>query len=168
MALLRLEDLFITYGDEKYAELAVFLDLLRALQLLYQTAHWQASGPNFYSDHKLFERLYKQTTEDIDAVGEKAVCLGSERLVDYRHSLENMTAFLGASEDQSVCREPALETPHVSMAHRAETAFLKAGEKLFVILKDKGQLTKGVENLLGGILDKHESNLYLLKQRLKN
>lgn len=62
------------------------------------------------------------------------------------------------------------ETPaqkHVARALRAETAFIRAGESLMNMLDGKGLLTRGVENLLGGILDKHEGLLYLLKQRVK-
>ena len=35
------------------------------------------------------------------------------------------------------------------------------------LLKDKGLLSRGLEQLLGTILDNHESNVYLLKQRVK-
>lgn len=167
MTILKLDDLFITYGDEKYAEVAVFIDLLRGLQLLYQTSHWQTSGPVYYADHLLFERLYNSLGEDIDALGEKCVGMGSERLVEYRHSLQNMQMFLDAAADMIVAENETPAQKHVVRALRAETAFIRAGESLMNMLEQKGILTRGIENLLGGILDKHEGLLYLLKQRNK-
>ena len=56
--MLKIEDLFMTYGDAKYAELGIFLDLLRALSLLHHTHHWQTMGSQFYGDHLLYQRLY--------------------------------------------------------------------------------------------------------------
>ncbi len=167
MTILKLDDLFITYGDEKYAELAIFIDLLRGLQLLYQTTHWQTSGPNYYSDHLLFERLYNSMAEDIDLLGEKSVGMGTERLVDYRHSLQNMQMFLDAADDMITVTNDNAGQKHVMRAVRAETAFIRAGESLMEMLEQKGMLSRGIENLLGGILDKHEGLLYLLKQRNK-
>jgi len=167
MTILKLDDLFITYGDEKYAEVAVFIDLLRGLQLLYQTSHWQTSGPMYYGDHLLFQRLYEALGDDIDALGEKAVGMGNERLVDYRHSLQNMQMFLDAADDMITAENETPAQKHVARALRAETAFIRAGESLMNMLDGKGLLTRGVENLLGGILDKHEGLLYLLKQRVK-
>jgi len=167
MTILRLDDLFNTYGDEKYAEVAVFLDLLRGLQLLHQTAHWQTKGANYYSDHLLFQRLYQGLAEEIDSVGERSVGLGSERLVDYNHSLTNMDLFLGAVADLATTEMVSPADLLVNKALRAELAFIKAGERMMNLLKDKGLLSRGLEQLLGTILDNHESNVYLLKQRVK-
>jgi DNA-binding ferritin-like protein len=167
MTILKLDDLFITYGDEKYAEVAIFIDLLRGLQMLYQTSHWQTSGPTYYGDHLLFERLYNALGEDIDALGEKSVGMGTERLVDYRHSLQNMQMFLDAADDMMTAANENPAQKHIARAMRAETAFLRAGESLMNMLEQKGMLTRGIENLLGGILDKHEGLLYLIKQRNK-
>lgn len=167
MTILKLDDLFITYGDEKYAEIAVYIDLLRGLQIMYQTSHWQTSGPTYYGDHKLYMKLYDGITDDIDALGEKCVGFGSERLVDYKHSLQNMQMFLDAADDVIVNPSESAAQRHVLRALRAETAFIRAGESLMDMLESKGLLTRGIENLLGGILDKHEGYLYLLQQRNK-
>jgi hypothetical protein len=37
------------------------LAALRALAMVHQTHHWLTSGPAFYADHLLFERLYADT-----------------------------------------------------------------------------------------------------------
>jgi DNA-binding ferritin-like protein len=166
MSMLRLDDLLLTRGDEKYAELALFIDLLRALSMIHQTAHWQTNGTNFYSDHLLFQRLYEATDADVDTVAEKTVGLGSNRLVELRYSLENVKRFTDAVDEVTTLGSPDEVSPHVRRALKAENAFLKAGERLMGQLETAGLLTRGVENLLGGILDKHEGHVYLLKQRL--
>jgi DNA-binding ferritin-like protein len=43
----------------QYAELGVFIDLLRALSMLHHTHHWQTQGPHFMGDHLLYQRLYE-------------------------------------------------------------------------------------------------------------
>lgn len=162
--MLKLEDLYITYGDEKYAELGVFIDLLRALSLLHHTHHWQTQGSQFYGDHLLYQKLYELADGQIDMVGEKAVGLGSSNLVLARHSLENMRRYIEAVEDGDVMDGPSLKMAKRSLL--AEKSFITAGEKMMDQLKSKGLLTRGVEQLLGTILDQHEGVLYLLKQRV--
>jgi hypothetical protein len=44
--------------------------------------------------------------------------------------------------------------------------FLKVAAYLAECLKECGLMTRGLDNLLAGIEDKHESNVYLLKQRI--
>ena len=51
--------------------LVAVLVSLRALALLHQTHHWLSDGPEYYADHLLFERLYNETVEEIDAIGER-------------------------------------------------------------------------------------------------
>lgn len=162
--MLKLEDLFMTYGDSKYAELGVVIDLLRALSLLHHTHHWQTQGPQFYGDHLLYQRLYELADGQVDLVGEKAVGLGSPELVLPRHSLENMRRYIEAVEDGDIMDTPALKMAKRSLL--AEKSFITAGEKMMDQLKSKGLLTRGVEQLLGTILDQHEGLVFLLKQRI--
>ena len=164
MSKLKLEDLYMTRGVQEYAELGIFLDLLRALSFLHQTHHWQASGANFMGDHVLYSRLYDTTNGEIDGVGERAVGLGVPELVNYRHSLDNMNRFLNALDDVNTMDTPALRLAKKSML--AEKSFQTAGGKLMDTLKERGLLTKGLEQCLGTILDTHETHVYLLKQRI--
>lgn len=169
MCMLKLDDLFIVYGDHQYAELAVFLDLLQSLRLLHQQHHWQATGISAYGDHLLFERLYSCLAEEIDNVGEKVVGAGNAELVETHYSLMNITRFLNALEDSMGISQN--ETPSTKLVRKsllAEKSFVTAGEKIMRLLEKKEQLTRGIENMMGTILDTHEKNIYLLEQRLKN
>lgn len=164
MSILKIEDLFMTYGDSKYAELGVFIDLLRALSMMHHTHHWQTHGPQFYGDHLLYQRLYELADGHIDLVGEKAVGLGSSDLVLPKHSLENMRRYIEAIDDSDILDAPALKMAKRSLL--AEKSFITAGERMMDQLKSKGLLTRGVEQMLGTILDEHEGVVYLLKQRI--
>ncbi len=55
------QELFQQTDD--YSELAILLALLRSLNILHQSHHWQSEGNQFYSDHLLFQRLYEKIQE---------------------------------------------------------------------------------------------------------
>lgn len=168
MSMLKLVDLFVAYGDSPYAELAVFLDFLRTLQFLHQQHHWQVSGNDSYGDHLLLQRLYETVALEIDKVGEKTVSMAGAGLVDSRHSLENMNKFLNALQEGSdISQDENLALSKIKKSLLAERSFLTAGEKLMTMLQSKNQLSRGIENLLGGILDMHETHVFLLSQRAK-
>lgn len=139
--------------------LAAVAVTLRAVGLMHQAAHWQTKGPNFYSDHKLFQKLYKNTQDEIDAVSEKAIALGDSILVcpikSSELALELLEAFGRA------CDVPDADKL-VKLSLEAERALLQV---IKTALQD--DVTDGVENLLQGISDKHEGHVYLLQQRLK-
>lgn len=141
-----------------YADLAVWLGFLRATGMIHQTHHWQTMGSAFYGDHLLLERLYKAVEDEVDTVGEKVVGLDSPALTNYFLQMKHMSAFLKAVTDAQ--KQPMI----VSL--QAELVFIGTGEMITERLKKEGLLTSGLANLLGDILDRHESHVYLLQQRL--
>lgn len=162
MTTLRYDELFITFGDEKYAEIGVMLTFLRSLSFIHQTNHWQCQGKDSYSDHLLFARLYESTSGHVDSCAERAVGLGNKNLVDIRHSLTNMSKIIGSIENRPLPDEDQ----GVYKSLLAEKTFVAIGEKIMDDLKSKKLLTRGLEQLLGDILSDHEDLVYLLKQRL--
>jgi starvation-inducible DNA-binding protein len=46
------------------------------LRDLYKKHHWQASGPNFYSIHLLFDKHYEEQAELVDLLAERVQTLG--------------------------------------------------------------------------------------------
>jgi len=46
------------------------------LRDLYKKHHWQASGPNFYSIHLLFDKHYGEQAELVDLIAERIQTLG--------------------------------------------------------------------------------------------
>ncbi|MEO8359853.1 MAG: DNA starvation/stationary phase protection protein [Vicinamibacteria bacterium] len=50
------------------------------LRDLYQKSHWQASGPNFYQLHLLFEKHYNEQSRLADSIAERIQSLGGVSL----------------------------------------------------------------------------------------
>lgn len=151
-------ELISDYQGQSYAELGVLLALHRAAADIHQTNHWQASGPLFYQDHLLFERLYSTVNGVIDGLAEKAVGLGSPALVSAPTQSQQIDALI--EYFCSTRSEPMLLSQHV------EDTCCALLHVSIENLKNTGMLTDGVDNLLQGLCDIHENLRYLLKQRL--
>lgn len=146
-----------------YAELSVIIVHLRYLANMHQTHHWISKGDPFYGDHLLFQRLYETIVSEIDSLAEKAVGLGSERNVDLTLQLKQLDKMCtGAYGMTQMIPQP---TELVKRSLAAEKNFIKTVSILVQSLKDQGLLTRGLDNMLAGIEDVHESHVYLLKQR---
>lgn len=141
-----------------YADLAVWLGFLRALGMIHHSHHWQMMGSGFYGDHLLLERLYKAIQDEVDTVGEKVVGIDSPVLTNYFLQMAHMKAFMKTVSDKA--KQPLV----VSL--ESEFVFVAAGEMISDRLKEAGLFSSGVANMMGDILDRHETHVYLLRQRL--
>lgn len=157
------ENMISQWGGTPYAELSVLLVKLRHLAMIHQTHHWTAKGDPFYGDHLLYERLYNTVVEEIDALAEKSVGLGGEDNVNLQLQAMQL-AQLTKEYGTAVTLPVASNLPQRSMA--AEVDFLRCVAQCACTLKEKGMLTRGLDNFLQGMEDKHESHVYLLKRRL--
>jgi DNA-binding ferritin-like protein len=147
------------YDNHPFAPLASFLAITEALQMVHHSHHWQTHGPEFYADHLLFERLYTAILEEIDTVGEKLIGVSKEsKLTNYFARMKAMDKFLHMVTTQE---------PYINVSFKAEQIYLAAGEHMMKTLKEAGLLSPGLEQMIGNILDKHESHVYLLMQRVK-
>lgn len=154
------------FSGEKYAELGAIVGMLEGLSVLFQTLHWQVNGQSFYGDHLMFQRIYESFDEQIDSVAEKAVTFGNHELVDSKKITETMELFLNHVRANS-----PLDTVEsaVSFSKRGKYAleiFVHTTEKMMAELSEKDNLSNGLDNLLAGILDAQEGNIFLLKQRV--
>lgn len=147
------------YKTGKHKSLGVLLGLLRGLEMVHTAHHWQTSGEDYYGDHLLFERLASKISDEIDTVAEKIVGVDELELTNYFAQLQNAKAFLDllGGKGDSLAKE----------SFRFELTFVVAAETVMGILEKDGLLTRGLEQALGDILDAHEKNIYLLKQRTR-
>lgn len=145
-----------------YAELSVLLVHLRFLYTIHQTHHWISKGDSFYGDHLLFQRLYEETQTSIDAVAEKAIGLSSSDNVNITLQASQLVRLVKGYGMMSTIPQ-STELSKRSLV--AEKNFIKTTELALQNLKESGMLTTGLDNMLAGILDVHESHVYLLKQR---
>lgn len=139
------------------AQLAILLGALRAMAFNYQTSHWQVTGDAFYSDHQLFDRLYGTTNGEVDGLAEKMVGLFGKEAVDGPAQAKVLVTCLQAMSGVS---DP------LTRGLQAEQQFqlLLAGTRK--TLKDLGQLSMGLDDMLPALANTHDSHVYLLQQRL--
>lgn len=157
------DNMVSVWGSVSYPELSVLLVHLRHVSAVHQHGHWTTKGDPFYGDHKLFEKLYESTLEEIDALGEKAVGLGSIENVNLALQTDQM-ANLASLSGTSLTLPTQSDVVKSSLA--AEVLFLRNANRCAMHLKEMGTLTRGLDNFLQGLEDQHESNVYLLKQRV--
>lgn len=152
-----LEDLCADWSNLEFCELSCLLSVTRALSQLHQTHHWQTSGNTFYGDHLLFERIYSDTSEEVDKIAERIVGLSSIDMVDVKIISSQITRILTQlfvdAEDSAAC------------SLNAEKIYVKFLSDVSDSLESQGLLTYGLDNLLADIADKHEEHIYLLSQR---
>lgn len=137
---------------------------LRALSFLHQTHHWQTSGPNFYSDHKLLDQIYSETVDLVDPFAEKLVGLLGAEEVDLTMQFNCMGDFLSELA-QSAKPQPSADD-RMAQSLRGIQNYLKLMQEVYTQLKGTEKLTPGLDNLLQGVADKMEGFAYLLQQRL--
>ena len=147
------------FEPSPYAQLAAFLAATEALQTIHHAHHWQTKGENFYGDHLLYQRLYETVLAEIDLVGEKLIGVSQDvSLTNYFKRVKAMEMFLKAVTHS--------DQPYVVVSHDAELTYARMGGELMDQLEQAGLLTRGLEQMLGNILDKHEEHIYLLEQRV--
>lgn len=155
--------------NEPYSELMAIVAMLKALNTITQSFHWKTSGENFLGDHMLFQKVYEGVLPHIDSVGEKAVGLGTGSLSSSIKLQKASMAFIEAVfSNQAIVQGAADEADKMfRQAGFAVATFIETTESFKKELDQKGSLSTGLDNLLAGILDEHETFLYLLKQRTK-
>ena len=157
------DNMVAEWGGAPYPQLSVLLVHLKFLASVHQNHHWTSKGDPFYGDHLLFQRLYSSTVEEIDSVAEKAIGLGTTANVDLMLVTSQLMKLVQGYGMTSTIPQP---TELARRSYQAEMNFLKVASHLVEHMKESGTLTRGLDNLIAGIEDKHEGNVYLLKQRI--
>ena len=157
---LTLEKCCSVFGDSEWAPLAGFLAVTEGLQTLHRSHHWQTKGENFYGDHLLYQRLYEAILPEIDLIGEKLIGVSQDvSLTNYFKRVKAMEMLLKAVTHS--------DQPYIVVSHDAELTYVRMGGELMDQLEQAGLLTRGLEQMLGNVLDKHEEHIYLLEQRVR-
>jgi DNA-binding ferritin-like protein len=150
-------------GNQPRVELSVLVKALQGASLIHHSNHWQSSGPTYYGDHLLFDRIYNDTDDLIDPLAEKAVGTGSTKTVNpvlhSQQAAEFVTALHPGTDNLS-------DTDMALVSYNTALAIIFLIDWALKSLESRGQLTNGIDNMLQGIADKHEEFVYLLQQRL--
>lgn len=157
------DNMISEWGGVPLPQLSVLLVHLRYLAMIHQTHHWTTKGDPFYGDHLLFQRLYDGVTGEIDTVAEKAIGLGSIANVDIALQTKQIMSLVQSYGMTSTLPQPS---DLARRSYQAEMSFLKVTAHLVEHIKECGMMTRGLDNMIAGIEDSHESNVYILKQRI--
>lgn len=141
-----------------------YLAMIRAVSLMYQHLHWITAGDSFYSDHLLYERLYKKLSEEIDEVAEKFIGLSSTE-----SACPIQTTKIASDLLSSLF--PGFETNSDSNTFAAyalylEIMFLELNNAFYKKLSETN-ISLGLDDMVMSIHNSHEENVYLLKQKFK-
>ena len=137
-------------GQDALKEVLAFL---RAQQWLLLSLHWQVKGTDFYELHLLFERLYGALAGQIDSLAEKIVGYYGVEAVEMNDSLSRAQKWLkewkGEPVDAALASEKQLQT------------LLR---QTYEAMKEKKELSLGLDDYLMGLASDHETHLYWLGQ----
>lgn len=139
------------------ARAQILLALLRSMQLVHHTAHWQTKGPTFAGDHALFGDLYTGLPAEADGLAEKLVYTFGADVVDLADQLSRITSIC-----QTALEESDLFQRSLSMEEWLQKVITSTREAL----EADGKLSHGLDNYLQGLADIHDSACYKLKQRI--
>ena len=153
---------FGSFATAPGTELAALLVFLRAVAMVHQTHHWVTKGASSFADHLLFERLYNGMLAEIDAVAERtAGGPGTLLIADFRAQsacVTDILNYLGQPADDGISM--------VQKSLEAEELLGIGITKVVEAMRVNNTLSRGTDNLIAGIEDKHEEHKYLLQQRL--
>jgi DNA-binding ferritin-like protein len=153
-------------GSELLAEeLSYNIAWLRVLSIWFQHAHWATSGKTSYGDHLLYERIYNEITEEIDGLAEKAVGLCGPHTVD--------THLHGKMIGEMLCAYPSPAraneaTMIASTGLAAVSDYIETLNETYKTLKSADSLSMGLDDYIMALVSKLESQVYLLKQRVRS
>ena len=134
----------------------LYIATLRAIYLIHQQNHWVTSGPNFYGDHLLFQRLYESAEENADMAAEKFLGVFGDDCL----SLKTQNKFIS----NVLARYESLENDPVSLSLQIEKDFIKFSQEAYDALEEEGRLTLGLDDMIMSIANKREEAVYLLQQ----
>ena len=157
------DNMIAEWGGVQLPQLSVMLVHLRYLAMIHQNHHWTTKGDPFYGDHLLYQRLYDKVNEEIDTVAEKAVGLGSAANVDLVLQTRQIMGLVQGYGMTSTLPQPS---DLARRSYQAEMSFLKATSHIVEHINECGMMSRGLDNMIAGIEDTHESSVFLLKQRI--
>jgi DNA-binding ferritin-like protein len=140
-------------SEDSHKQMSLYVAFLRGLYLVHQQNHWETKG---YQQHLLFQRLYENVLESADNAAEKTVGLFGSLM---SKGLESKIA------DQFKTEKPDLEVC-VKSSLKAEKSYQNLVKKVYDGLKERNELTLGLDDMLMSQANDSETRIYLLQQSI--
>lgn len=155
--------------NQPYGELSAINGSLIGLKMMTQSFHWRVLGKDQYGDHLLLQRIYETIDPFIDKLGEKAVGFGGNALGSSTAMLDTASRFNKGilSKGSNKFDQMHPNDKFMDMTEQGLLVLTSIIQKNMDMMQQKATLTKGLDNLLAGLLDILEDLTYLVGQRLK-
>lgn len=142
--------------------LRALLAHLRACNLWFHGAHHSTVGAGFQADHKFYGKVYAQYADEYDTATEKAIALRGIKIADPVSVASRATQILSTMPSPS-----GLSGHQIAAAGlNVERQTLSLLEKIFRDLENAKRLPLGLNDFLAATANAHETNVYLLGQRV--
>lgn len=152
--------------NPRQTDVALYQDILahlRALQWVYWSKHWSSTGPNFYSDHLLLQRLYEgkgggpDINAAIDGLGERMVAYFGPRSVNPAVIEERVEVLVRPYKDGAPTFQGLLFLEG-SLGDAIKRAWQSNQDH-------KDTFSLGIDDFLMALSDERDTAVYLLRQR---
>lgn len=140
-------------NQDATAILNSYLAMLRILYIVFQHSHWKCKCPAFYSNHLLFERIYKDVRKLVDATAEKIIGVFGNEALRHDSQVEIIAGLYKYKGDN-----------HVENSLMAAKDYLKLAEEVYNRIKEMGEMTLGLDDMIMSQASKVEEFVYLLSQ----
>jgi DNA-binding ferritin-like protein len=133
--------------------LCSYLAMQRVMYIVFQHAHWKCKCPAFYGNHLLFERVYKDVRKLVDTTAEKIIGVFGNDSLNHENQVEMIAGmYKYTSED------------HVENSLMAAKDFLKLADEAYNRIKEMGDMTLGLDDMIMSQCNEVEEYVYLLSQ----
>jgi len=139
--------------------ISLYVAFARALYSINQSHHWRCKGTNFYGNHLLFQRLYKDNQEWADMAAERTLGLFGELRSQFEAIDEIARTFSNPEEEGGELIESSLQ---------ACKAFGALSNELYREFKEMNVMTLGLDDMIMSIASQLETHIYLLESAKKD
>jgi starvation-inducible DNA-binding protein len=124
-----------------------------------RSAHWNVEGPDFYSKHIFFEKLYEELDDTMDEVAERIRTLGHYAPAKLNEYLE-LTHLAEQSRQDNSSKDfiQLLLNDH-------ETVIIHLRENINHFANELHDA--GTSDFITGLMEKHEKTAWMLRSHLK-
>lgn len=133
-----------------------YVGFLRLVYFVHQNAHWKCKCSSFYANHLMFQRLYEDAQARVDTAAEKLIgILGVDALEEEEHAV-----LIAKNAKKYVTGDHS----YVQGSLDVENDFIKLSQKVYDEVKENGDMTLGLDDMIMANASLAETAVYLLKQ----
>lgn len=145
-------------SNTKLTALQILLASLRTAHFAHWSSHWQVEQS--YGDHLLLDRLYTSLVDEIDTLAEKIVGEFGAMGVEPVKQIQMMSSSLMPLVEIKSQGDPLMRALII------EESLQSIFKSVYGILKN--QMSLGLDDFIMSTANAHETNLYLLRQRIRS